>query len=335
MSTNKIFSHIYIEQEAINYPDTELILSKFKNAQIIEINNYKEIFNTPRQNWRIQKKSQKLILAVKKAGFLYKGTSVAQNFKYENFYYNSLILNCLYDCDYCYLQGLYPSANAVIFVNNQLFQDTVEEKLKTEIPLYLCISYDTDLLAFEGTIPFCSRWIEFARKQKDLIIEIRTKSANFNTIQNIKPTDNVILAWTISPSSITQEYEKLTPSLDARIKSINAALKKGWKVRLCFDPILSVKNWESVYSEFLDRVKRDINLNLVSDISLGTFRIAKDQLKRIKKERIDSSILYDNFIENNGIYQYTTEQKEKMENFVISKLHSFGIQAQQIERVEI
>ena len=65
------FSHIYVEDQAFNYPDTKLILDKFKNSEIIKINNYKEVFNRSGQNWRLQKKSQKLILAVKKDGFLY------------------------------------------------------------------------------------------------------------------------------------------------------------------------------------------------------------------------------------------------------------------------
>ena len=36
------------------------------------------------------------------------------------------MFNCIYDCDYCYLQGMYPSANIVVFVNHEDFFDAVD-----------------------------------------------------------------------------------------------------------------------------------------------------------------------------------------------------------------
>ena len=60
------FSHIYVEKDALNYPLTESVLSKYGSSKMIEINNYKEIFNRSNQNFQLQKFSMKLILAIKK-----------------------------------------------------------------------------------------------------------------------------------------------------------------------------------------------------------------------------------------------------------------------------
>lgn len=27
------------------------------------------------------------------------------------------MMNCIFDCEYCYLKGMYPSGNLVVFVN--------------------------------------------------------------------------------------------------------------------------------------------------------------------------------------------------------------------------
>lgn len=51
----------------------------------------------------------------------------------------------------------------------------------------------------EELIPYTSAWIEFARQNPNLTIEIRTKSNKYNLIQHLEVCDNVILAWTISP----------------------------------------------------------------------------------------------------------------------------------------
>ncbi|MCB0318940.1 MAG: hypothetical protein KDD56_09300, partial [Bdellovibrionales bacterium] len=205
------FSHLYIEESCLDYEDTIILSEKFPKSKKIVIKDYKEFFNRPKQNWKSQKKSSKIILAKKKDALLYEGSPAAPNFGFDNFYYNTLVMNCLYDCSYCYLQGMYPSANLVFFVNGEDFMNEVDKKREVESPIYLCISYDSDLLALESLIPLCRRWIEFVNTRPDVFIEIRTKSANFKQINDIKPINNVILAWTISPKEIAKKYETKTP----------------------------------------------------------------------------------------------------------------------------
>ena len=45
--------------------------------------------------------------------------------------------------------------------------------------MIVAISYNTDIMAMENILPLTARWIKFAKRMKDLIIEIRTKSALF------------------------------------------------------------------------------------------------------------------------------------------------------------
>ena len=72
---------------------------------------------------------------------------------------------------------MYPCGFLTVFVNIEDYFKELEEILK-EHPVYLCVSYDTDLLALEGMLGFCEKWIGFANGHKDLKIEIRTKCAN-------------------------------------------------------------------------------------------------------------------------------------------------------------
>lgn len=59
------FSHIYVERDVFEYEKTTDILRKVVNGQVIVIDNYKDVFNRPKQDFLLQKKSQKLILAKK------------------------------------------------------------------------------------------------------------------------------------------------------------------------------------------------------------------------------------------------------------------------------
>ncbi len=189
------FSHLYIEKAAEKYPLTETLLRRFPKAERVTINNYKNVFARPGQHFQNQKRGMKLILAVKKSNLIYPGSSNAQDFGYPNFHYNALILNCIYNCDYCYLQGMYPSANIVVFVNLEDFfsatDDAIDQRAHPDTPLYLAISYDTDLLAFESFVPYCHEWISYSEKKDNLLVEIRTKSANYRAFSDLTPHNKI------------------------------------------------------------------------------------------------------------------------------------------------
>ena len=100
-SWNRQFSHIYIERAARDYPWTKRLLKRFPRAEKIEIRKYGDVFGRRNQNFQLQKRSLNLIVALKHSRFLYPGSANAQDFGYPNFHYNTLVLNCLYNCDNC------------------------------------------------------------------------------------------------------------------------------------------------------------------------------------------------------------------------------------------
>ncbi|MBI3927752.1 MAG: hypothetical protein HY319_19585 [Armatimonadetes bacterium] len=314
------FSHIYVEDGARELPLARAVLSRFPGAQVVPVGRYQELFNRSNQEWRLQKKSVKLILARKHDGFLYPLSDIAPSFGHENFYYNILMMNCLYDCDYCYLQGMYPSANLLLFCNQEDYFRHTEAVLRERAPLYLCISYETDLLAFEPVAPLTRSWIDFARSQPGLLIEIRTKSTQYAKIRDVPPTPSAILAWTLSPQEVVQQFEPRTPSLSARLRALSRAAEDGWPVRLCFDPILRVDHWREAYSRMLDEVERSVDGARLRDACLGVFRMNRDYLARIRRQREDSRVIHYPYEQRGGIASYPREHRQEMIEFVAQRL---------------
>ena len=313
---NNRFSHIYVEKKILNNKNTLEILSKFKDVKIIEINNYKEVFSSNNQDFHLQKLGQKLILASNKPNMIYEGAVVCESFENDNFYYTSSIINCVYDCEYCYLQGVYSSGNIVIFVDIENVFEEVEElynKLKT---LYLCVSYDTDLLAIESICSFSEKWYYFIKDKKDLKIELRTKSGNIDKFLNLKPLDNFIIAFTLSPENIALRNEKYTASFKNRVKAIKELQEKRWKVRICIDPLIYSYNFEKNYSKMIEYLFNEIDKEKVIDISIGVFRISKEYLKKMRNQNQNSEILYYPFECIDGVYTYSDKIKSYMINFI-------------------
>lgn len=316
---NKPFSHIYVERAALAYPLTREILDKYSDAQIVYINHYKDVFNRSKQDYVLQHNAQSLILAKQTGNYLYDGAPVCQNFGNEYFYYTSCMMNCIYDCEYCYLKGMYPSGNMVIFVNLEDTFEAIQQVLK-EHPMYICVSYDTDLLAVEAMTGYVKKWIDFVEENENLTIEIRTKSANENQWQKLDVSERVIYAFTLSPEEVVGAYEHKTPSLKARVKSARCAQELGHTIRLCFDPMIYIPSWKEAYEKMLEEVFFNIDMSKLWDVSVGSFRVSQDYLKKMRKNEPYSAVVQFPYQNTDGVYHYPDGLLEEMEGFMEMEL---------------
>lgn len=318
----KRFSHIYIEDSIADSNEVHAITAHFPHAERIKIHHYKDVFNRRGQSAETQHHAQALILARKEGNLIYEGAPVCQSFGNVYFYYTSCVMNCLYDCEYCYLKGMYPSGHMVLFVNlKDIFAQT--EQLLQQHPVYLCVSYDTDLLALEGLTGFVQRWIDFTKKHENLQIEIRTKCARKNLWEQFDACDRVIFAYTMSPDRVVQQYEKETGALQERVLAAKEGIRRGFSVRLCFDPMLYVEHWKQEYRDMMDAVFREIAPEQVLDVSVGSFRISQDYLKKMRKAARSSPVVQFPYENRGGVYQYPEKLRQEMENYLQGLLKEY------------
>ena len=277
------FAVVYVEEAAWSHPRTKAILSRLQNATVIPCKNYKEIFARPHQEPTLQKKSQALILAVSPPPFLYDGAPVCQDFGNAHFYYTSL--------------------------------DAVLAKHSA----YVCISYDTDLLALEPLLHSVSDWMAFAAERPDVTLELRTKSAPLAVLRSLPVLPNVILAITLSPDPVIRAYEHKTPSLTARLSLASEALSLGWPVRLCFDPMLAVHDAQTVYGEMFDEVFAALPMDRIHDASVGVFRISKEYLRTMRKHRPCAVTCYPYELRD-SVYAYPADVSDGLLSFARDRL---------------
>ncbi len=280
-SPPKLFSHLYVERRVLEHPQTEKIRRKFSDSEVIVIEHYKEVFNRAGQSFAAQSRSKNLILACKEGKFLHEGSQYSDGFGFENFFYASSLMGCLYDCDYCYLQGLYSSANTVLFVNLEDAFDELVPYLGAKT--LVATSYDTDSLAVESLSHQSSQWLGFARNHPNLHLEIRTKSANFRSLGAHEPLNRVTLAWTLSPQPIIERYERATPTLEQRLRAAAEAVEAGWNVRLCIDPVIHTDRFDTLYPPLIDTIFAAIDPERIEHLTLGSFRMSQSHLRSLKK----------------------------------------------------
>ncbi len=116
---------LYIEKQAKDYKQTEIIISKFKNADIVWIDNYKNIFDKKIGNFSVEKS---IIVAKLNSPSI---TDAPKNYWHNNktSYFFKTSLNCVYDCSYCFLKGAFKNDMTVYFVNYEEIKQQIVDKV--------------------------------------------------------------------------------------------------------------------------------------------------------------------------------------------------------------
>lgn len=311
------FSRVYVEEAVRDLPRTRRILGRLPRATVVPVDDYQNVFGRGRQDFWRQKAAPALVLARKKEHFLYAGNAFQQSGMSSNFAYTAPVLNCPYDCHYCYLQGLYAGAHVVAFVNLEEAFAAAAAALQARPdparPLDLALSYDTDLLALEGLLGFTAEWVEWSRGRPDLLLEVRTKSAPLRFIGMVAPSEAVRLVWTLSPEAVCRDYESGAPSLQHRLKALTRAASLGWRIGICLDPVLRVPDWRAHYGGLADRLREALPRGAVERVEIGVFRVSTGHFKRMRRRPGRDLLHYPYEHANNAVSYLKSEREELVE----------------------
>ena len=312
---------IYIEDDVAEHPRTLEILTRFPQAVKIPCERYGEIFNRKAQNFRLQKKQPALILARKHKGWVLP-TPKQYGIGAEHNYYFSHMLNCLYDCRYCFLQGMFQSAHYVLFVNYEDFINDMQSSLskhKNET-VHFFSGYDCDSLALEPVTDFTTHFLPFFEHKPQALLELRTKSTQIRSLLKRDPIKNCIIAFSFTPEKIAQALEHKAPTVAKRIQAIIDLQKAGWQVGLRLDPLIYTQDYASEYSDLFDNIFAKIRPDLTHSVSLGSFRLPKGYFRKLEKLYPDDKLFSSPLAEEDNMIGYPAAIRTEMLEFCKEKI---------------
>ncbi len=284
---------IYIENNVKNLQSTKDIIKKFPKADILEIENYKNIFD---KNIWYNLDENILILAESPKNIMPKAPDWYW-FNTKHAYFLKTSLNCLFDCKYCYLKWMFKNNFPVIFVDYDNMKEKINKKIKSidsqeEIAMY--ISNYSDLQAFDALSNFNKNFLNFFDKYPNLIVETRTKSSNINSLLELDniPT-NTEIAFSLNPQIIIDNFEYKTSSLEKRIEAINKLLTKWFKVWIRFLPLIPYWEWERIYEDFLIDIKNNINMKKINSIFVWWLLYTESDFKIMKNKFTNLNFEYE------------------------------------------
>lgn len=307
---------VYIEKNILNHPRAKRILQTVNPEQIIECEHYKEVFNPKTQNFRIQKQNPCLILAEKNGARVFP-TPPSFGIGGQKNYYFSHMLNCLYDCRYCFLQGMYSSANYVVFVNYEDFMADIKNMSQnTSVTNYFFSGYDCDSLAYEPVTHFLNEFIPFFRELKNSILELRTKSTNIKELLRQESYPHCVVAFSFTPDFISQAVEYKVPSIEKRLQALKEVAEKGWPIGLRFDPLIYHPDFKELYQELIIAVFQNIKAEQVHSVSLGPLRFPDKMYQKITQLYPHDPLLSQPLYKQGNIFSYREELERSMKDWI-------------------
>ncbi|AEA34140.1 SPL family radical SAM protein [Hippea maritima] len=292
--------------------DTSRIKIDLNSKRLVYIDDYVPYFHNLKDRAAV-------IFANKKGEFLRK---TPDNYTPDGGYGYSLLgsYNCIYDCSYCFLKGYFKSFNPVVFLNYQDYFSSIAETLKKDKkrPLYFYAGSFSDPVALSVFSDFYVKLVEFFSSLEDRVfLEIRTKSSYIKPFLSLKPSGNVVFAFSVSPNDVCKTYEAFTPKLSLRLEAIKRLDDVGFLVGIRIDPVIveHLEAYEGLF-DFIDGLR-----NLHS-VEIGFLRFDKNDYKTMLKK---SPSILRGLVYENSMYRYPYKLRKKALSFFESRLKNFYV----------
>ncbi len=282
---------IYIEASVAAHPRTRAVLARYPQATRIECERYGEVFNPRSQNFRLQKTEPALILARKHGGLVLPAPP-GYGLGGEHNHYFSHMLNCVYDCRYCFLQGMFRSANYVLFVNYEDFATAMDARRVQHPgePCWFFSGYDCDSLAFEPLTGFVEWCLPYFAARPDAWLELRTKSTQIRALLDRPALANVVVAFSFTPPGAHAALEHKVPGVERRVAALHKLAARGWKLGLRFDPLIYTDDYEKAYGDLFEQVFAGLDADALHSVSFGAFRLPRAFFKTMAALYPDESL---------------------------------------------
>ena len=320
-----MYSTIYVERNVRSHSRVEEIVSRFPQATVIDCNNYTEVFNPKAQSFRLQKQNPSLLLAEKRFNHVLP-TPPSYGVGGDVNYYFSPMLNCIYDCRYCFLQGMYRSAHHVVFVNYEDYLAAIQNTVNghgDKDETWFFSGYNCDSLALEPVVGAAAYFVDALSELPGAWLELRTKSTQIRSLTKRNPTHRTVVAFSFTPDEVSRQLEHKVPEVGRRIDAMANLQQQGWKIGLRFDPLIYSVDYRIQYSRLFDDVFSKVDADQVHSVSYGSFRLPRDFFKTMEKIYPDDEFLALPFESRERMVSFPKKMDDEMTNWCHNELRQY------------
>ncbi|MBC7429357.1 MAG: hypothetical protein H7336_12135 [Bacteriovorax sp.] len=296
-----MFEVIYIEKQLLDHPRVLEILKKYPNSLIQKIDKVEDVFGRVKKPY-LQKRTNLNLFLGEKKGQLVKLAPPAYGLSGEPHYYFVHAYNCIYECNYCYLQGYFHSPDIVLYLNHEEIAleiarvASVYHTLHPKNNIWFHAGEYSDSLALTSLSGELGHYFKLFRNLPYCNLELRTKSVNIRELLKEEPLQNIITSFSLSPAHRVKSNDLKTPPLKNRLEAIRELNANGFPIGIHFDPIIYDDQFIETYEELADQLLDFISADKIRYISLGVVRFTKEVYQKVQKNYPESDLLAQEFV---------------------------------------
>ncbi len=326
-----MFKKIFIEERVLEHEVTRRIRNKYPQAATEIIENYSDWFGRVRKPY-LEKRDNLFLYLATKQGELVKPAPDAYGTPGEPHYYFLHSYNCIYECEYCYLQGYFQSPDIVLFLNyDDIFAAIADTGKKHNGKVWFHAGEFSDSLALNHLTGELPRMLAFFRAHPQFQLELRTKSANIAALLREQPAENLFVSFSISPDKYTRTIDRKTAPLNARLRAAAQLAQTGYSIGFHCDPIIYSPDAKKNYHELALLIKEMIGINAVAYISLGALRFAEESYRAARANYPESIMFLDEFTRgSDGKIRYPRPLRQMLLKETESAFLEVGFQKEQL-----
>lgn len=297
----KLFSpsKIYVEKGCEKLPLVKQILKRFPDVPHATAEHASDVYEnikSERDQWVTGKKT---LFLSKDQGRSFKPFPEAED--YFSCDYHSLHLQegCDMECSYCILQSYLTNPLLMIYVNMEEILDNLQKFLDRHPDKFFRIGtgHLSDSLSLDHITHTSKILIPFFAKQKNAMLELKTKSNNIDNLLGLDPNGKVIVSWSINAGPIQKEEEHKCATITERLEAASRIAKiPGYRVGFHFDPMIDFENWEEEYEATVKKIAAAVPADKIAWISIGSLRMMPDLKKKMQDRFPKSKLPYGQWV---------------------------------------
>jgi spore photoproduct lyase len=326
-----MFDRLFIESDCLNHSTSQKIIKQTGLSP--ETIDTVENFWGKKQKPYLDKRTNLNLYIGKKRGTKIKEAPPAYGTRDDLHYYFIHAYNCIYECQYCYLQGYFKTPDIVLFINHDEIIFEMEELLKTKTnqKIWFHAGEFSDSLALSHLTGELDLYHDFLSRNPNARIELRTKSANIKSLLHLAPIPNLFVSYSLASEESSKIYDLKTPGIKARLKSMGELSRLGFHLGVHLDPIIFSQNIENEYFELIQSLKSEVLIDQIAYISLGVVRFTKEVYSEVEKNYPQSPLHATTLIKSfDHKVRYPKPMRFRIMNFIKTELIKIGIHEDKI-----
>ena len=311
-----MFKRVFVEKRVLDSDQYHHILKHIKKDKVEVIDKISDIWGRVKKPY-LQKRGNLNLFIGKKDGTLIKEAPDAYGLGDEKHFYYVHAYNCIYECQYCYLQGYFNSPDIVLYINHDDILKKMTQTANEHPDCWFHAGEFSDSLALSHYTGELETYFEFFKNNPKTKLELRTKSVNTKELEKLTPLENVYLSFSLSSHKGGKLFDNKCPSIKARIKAIKKMFDLGYNIGIHFDPVVYDKDFKEDYQEVFDDLAKAIPLDKISYISLGVVRYTKDVYREVQNNYPKSEISTGPYIKS---FDNKVRYNKPMRNWILNTL---------------